>query len=36
VIHGAVYIGDVPPARTGFFALGLLISIGIFVLAAMA
>ncbi|MFO0618515.1 MAG: MAPEG family protein [Polyangiaceae bacterium] len=36
VLHGACYIGDVPPARTLFFALGLLTSIALFVLAALA
>jgi uncharacterized MAPEG superfamily protein len=36
VIHGFVYIGDRPPLRTTFFALGLLSSIGLFILAACA
>ena len=36
VIHGVVYIGDRPPLRTLFFALALLASIGLFVLAARA
>ncbi len=34
VIHGICYIGDVPPARTAFFAIGLLSSIGLFILSA--
>ena len=36
VLHGALYIGDVPPARTAVFALGLLSSMALFVLAAVA
>ena len=36
VIHGFMYIGDRPPLRTLFFALGLFSSIGIFILAARA
>ena len=36
VIHGVVYLLDRPPLRTLFFALGLLISIGLFSLAACA
>jgi uncharacterized MAPEG superfamily protein len=36
VLHGVSYLGDKPPARTIFFALGLLSSIGLFVLAARA
>jgi uncharacterized MAPEG superfamily protein len=36
VIHGIVYLLDRPPLRTAFFALGLLASFGLFVLAARA
>jgi uncharacterized MAPEG superfamily protein len=36
VLHGAVYIADRPGLRTMFFALGILSSIGLFVLAALA
>jgi uncharacterized MAPEG superfamily protein len=36
VIHGIMYIGDRPPLRTLFFAIGLFSSIGIFILAARA
>ncbi len=36
VVHGAVYIADIPPARTAIFGLGLLSSIALFVLAAVA
>jgi uncharacterized MAPEG superfamily protein len=36
VLHGIVYLGDKPTLRTAFFALGLLASIGLFVLAARA
>jgi uncharacterized MAPEG superfamily protein len=36
VVHGAVYLIDRPPARTAFFALGLLASIALFILAACA
>jgi uncharacterized MAPEG superfamily protein len=36
VLHGMMYLADVPAARTGFFALGLACSVGLFVLAAMA
>jgi len=36
ILHGIAYIGDRPPLRTMFFALGLLASIGLFVLAARA
>lgn len=36
VVHGAMYIGDRPPLRTLFFALGLFASFGLFILAACA
>jgi len=36
VVHGIAYLGDRPPLRTAAFALGLLASIGLFVLAARA
>jgi uncharacterized MAPEG superfamily protein len=36
ILHGLAYLGDRPPLRTAFFALGLLSSIGLFVLAARA
>ncbi len=36
VLHGVAYIGDRPPLRTLFFALGYLVSLGLFVLAARA
>ncbi len=36
IIHGVVYLSDRPPLRTLFFALGLLASIGLFVLSACA
>jgi uncharacterized MAPEG superfamily protein len=36
VVHGVVYMTDRPPLRTLFFAIGLLSSIGLFVLAARA
>jgi uncharacterized MAPEG superfamily protein len=36
VIHGIVYMLDRPPLRTAFFAIGLLSSIALFVLAACA
>jgi uncharacterized MAPEG superfamily protein len=36
ILHGIAYLGDRPPLRTVFFALGLLVSIGLFVLAARA
>ena len=36
VIHGVVYMADRPPLRTLFFAIGLIASLGIFVLAARA
>jgi uncharacterized MAPEG superfamily protein len=36
VLHGAAYLGDRPPLRTLFFALGVLASIALFVLAARA
>jgi uncharacterized MAPEG superfamily protein len=36
VLHDAMYLAEVPPARTGFFALGLACSVGPFVLAALA
>ncbi|HEY1534332.1 MAG TPA: MAPEG family protein [Polyangiaceae bacterium] len=36
LVHGAVYMGDRPPLRTAFFALGLLTSLALFVLAACA
>jgi uncharacterized MAPEG superfamily protein len=36
IVHGVVYIGDRPPIRTISFALGLLASLGLFVLAARA
>jgi uncharacterized MAPEG superfamily protein len=36
VIHGVVYLADKPPLRTLSFALGYLVSIGLFVLAARA
>ncbi len=36
VLHGIVYLADRPPLRTAFFAIGLLASIGLFVLSACA
>jgi uncharacterized MAPEG superfamily protein len=36
IVHGIVYLLDRPPLRTAFFALGLLASIGLFILAARA
>ena len=36
LVHGVVYMGDRPPLRTAFFALGLLTSLALFVLAACA
>ena len=36
LLHGALYLADVPIARTTCFALGLACSIGLFGLAAMA
>ena len=36
VVHGIVYLGDRPPLRTLFFALGSFASIGLFILAACA
>jgi len=36
LIHGVVYLADKPPLRTFFFALGLLTSLALFVLAACA
>lgn len=34
VIHGFMYVADIPPARTAFFAIGLLSSFGLFILSA--
>jgi uncharacterized MAPEG superfamily protein len=36
LVHGAAYLGDRPPLRTAFFALGFLASLGLFILAARA
>jgi uncharacterized MAPEG superfamily protein len=36
VVHGIAYLADLPPLRTVSFALGLVTSIGLFVLAARA
>ena len=36
VVHGIVYLADRPPLRTAFFAIGLLASLGLFVLSACA
>jgi uncharacterized MAPEG superfamily protein len=36
LLHGTHCIGDVPPAITAVFALGLLSSIALFVIAAVA
>jgi uncharacterized MAPEG superfamily protein len=36
VVHGIMYLSDIPLARTAFFALGLTASIGLFVLSAQA
>jgi uncharacterized MAPEG superfamily protein len=36
VLHGVAYLGDRPPARTLFFAIGVLCSIGLFILSARA
>jgi uncharacterized MAPEG superfamily protein len=36
VAHGLAYLADRPPLRTTFFALGLLSSLGLFVLSACA
>jgi uncharacterized MAPEG superfamily protein len=36
VVHGIVYMADKPPLRTAFFAIGLLASLALFVLAACA
>lgn len=35
VIHGIVYMGDRPPLRTAFFAVGLFASFGIFIVSAL-
>jgi uncharacterized MAPEG superfamily protein len=36
VAHGLAYLADRPPLRTAFFALGMLCSIALFVLSAVA